>query len=278
MQIVLLKASQGGCGFISQKIYFNSVMEALSSYASVTPYDLSTQKPFPASSSKTIWHFSSQELAHYSEKVPAGKKILTCHDLFDLTVSQPFIDENYIQTLRGGLSQINRFDRIIAISHDTEKSLVDFGCERQRIQVIAPSFNPDCFYPRKERSLLDKRFPFLKNGKKYTMHVGNSIERKNHLRALLSFADLAKDIKDVDYVLVTNNEQNPGFKEIKKALSLLDCRDRIHMVTDVTHDDLALLYSCSLCLFFPTLAEGFGLPIIEAMAFLETSSRLLTIS
>ncbi|MBU8944447.1 glycosyltransferase family 4 protein [Klebsiella quasipneumoniae] len=94
----------------------------------------------------------------------------------------------------------------------------------------------------------------------YIIVVGNRKKHKNELRAIEAFsrASLSESIK-----LVFTGECSD---ELKEKINSLNLGDKVIFVGKVSNDELASLYKGALMLLFPSLYEGFGLPVIEAMA------------
>ena len=65
-----------------------------------------------------------------------------------------------------------------------------------------------------------------------------------------------------DLVLLWNNPP----QELKKKVEERGLMNRVHFLTNVSDEDLALLYNGATALFFPSAYEGFGLPVLESMA------------
>lgn len=97
-------------------------------------------------------------------------------------------------------------------------------------------------------------------GYQYLLTVSNRKPHKNEIGILHSFAR-AKIEKSVQ-LLFTGLPST----EIVQTISLLDIKDRVHFLGRVAENDLPKLYRGALALLFPSLYEGFGLPVIESMA------------
>jgi glycosyltransferase involved in cell wall biosynthesis len=101
-------------------------------------------------------------------------------------------------------------------------------------------------------------------GTRYVLTVGTLEPRKNHMRLVGAFAALPEHLGDVRLVIAGGR----GWKsrEIQKAIDDSPARERIHQLGFVPAPDLRLLYRAATIFAFPSLYEGFGLPILEAMA------------
>jgi len=97
----------------------------------------------------------------------------------------------------------------------------------------------------------------------YLLYVGDLTPRKNLARLVRAYAR-SKASADFDLAIVGAREFRAA--EIERELSSSPCHDRIHRLGYVDSEDLRLLYAGAAAFLFPTLYEGFGLPVLEAFA------------
>ncbi len=100
---------------------------------------------------------------------------------------------------------------------------------------------------------------------KYILWVGQIESRKNIKRLLQAFAQLAPE---VSHDLVIAGEQRFGAKDQEElaVLKELGLEQRVRFIGWVSHDDLPAIYRLADLFPFPSLYEGFGIPLVEAMA------------
>jgi len=99
--------------------------------------------------------------------------------------------------------------------------------------------------------------------KEYLLFIGMISGRKNTHRLIHAYAK-SKSIKNVDLVLIGGL----GYQH-EKTISAIEkhrLHDKVKLLGYVPDKDIPLLYSGALGFVFPTIYEGFGLPILEAMA------------
>lgn len=94
----------------------------------------------------------------------------------------------------------------------------------------------------------------------FMLSVGN---RKPHKNLLMGPEVLAR-VPDVNWVVV--GESFPGWEEVMRRASTLGVTHRIHVLDPRPDAEVHSLYATAACLFFPSRNEGFGLPILEALA------------
>lgn len=96
----------------------------------------------------------------------------------------------------------------------------------------------------------------------YILSVGRLEPRKNHVSILRAYA--ASDIKNIPLVIV--GQQDFGYDEIFKTVNQLGIGSRVLFLQDVGDADIPAFYRHAMMFVYPSLAEGFGLPVLEAMA------------
>ncbi len=157
-----------------------------------------------------------------------------------------------------------RAERVICHSEWVKAETVrGFGVDPGRITVIPPPLGHDFHpVPRAEAEAhVARRFgldgPFF-------LHVGTIEPRKNHVRILAAFEQLRREGFPGPLVLVGKD----GWR-IEPILARLEgSPERAHVmrVSDASEADLVALYGATTGVVFPSLEEGFGMPILEAMA------------
>jgi len=174
------------------------------------------------------------------------KKILTIHDLvwknFPKTMA---IFSRYIESFLMPIS-IKKADKIISDSLAIRGEIIEnFPKFKRKISVIYLA--PKSFIPKIQRTT------------KTILFVGTFEPRKNLPRLINAFCGLSNEIKDdFELKLVGNKGWGPRIT--------IPSNNNINMVGWVSDADLEKLYQEAYLLAMPSLYEGFGLPLVEAMA------------
>ncbi|MGH8494484.1 MAG: glycosyltransferase family 4 protein [Moraxellaceae bacterium] len=180
-----------------------------------------------------------------------GVRLLTIHDLnhLDVPVSRSFLKTLYYELFIR--LAISRAARVLTVSEFSRQRIVEWsGCSPEKVVNVGngvdPAFNADVS-------------PW-QPGFSYFLCVSNRRAHKNEERLLRAFAaaDLAPDVR-----LVLSGEATPELLQLAAALGL---DERLVFRGRVPETELPSLYRGALALVFPSLYEGFGLPVIEAMA------------
>lgn len=201
---------------------------------------------------------------------PPVKQIVTVHDLHYLHFDKSMPEcKNEINPLRTKLFQfkmphiLERSAAIIAVSESTKQDIVaSFGINPDKIHVIYNGYDELRFLVIKNPQAILDRYG-LKLGK-YFLFVGSILKHKNIVRLVQAFAKL-----DSEFVLVIAGvcKDIAYLEEIKKVAEELGIsEDQLRYLEYVSDNDLPYLYNGAISYLLPSLHEGFGVPIIEAMA------------
>lgn len=101
-------------------------------------------------------------------------------------------------------------------------------------------------------------------GKGFVLTVGQYAPYKNHEGAIRAFAQAFNDRLDIDLVLV--QRMGRGAEALLNLAERLGIGGRVHLLRSISRQDLVLLYSSAKLLLHPSFCEGFGNPLVEAMA------------
>lgn len=207
-----------------------------------------------------IYHGLSHELPVGIEKTGI-KSVVTIHDLIYLRYSEFFrrIDRNiYDRKFRHACRVA---DRIHAISEQTKRDLVTyFSVPEEKIQVVYQSVNPLFF----QQADAETKLQFRKKKQlpaKFILTVGTVEPRKNLLALLGGMVSSGINIPLVVVGKPTKYQQKAEafISANKESLQVI-------FLTGIQNHELALLYQLAEVMIYPSLFEGFGLPVAEAQA------------
>ncbi len=173
--------------------------------------------------------------------------VTTFHDLFVLTgdYSTPEFRRRFAEQARRAAAES---DRIITVSESTARQVEQLlGVERSRLRVVHHGVR----LPDRQSSPREK----------IVLHVGALQKRKNIARLVEAFESMPKD-----WSLALAGSPGFGAEQILQGIQSSPARDRIAVLGYVTGEQLANWYGRATILAFPSLDEGFGIPILEAMA------------
>ena len=189
------------------------------------------------------------------------KSVVTIHDLIFMRHPEFY---NWIDTKIYSWKfrqTIREADHIIAVSECTKRDIMAYGhVDEDRISVIyqscAPRFDalPDAGEQESVRLLygLPKRF---------ILNVGTIERRKNILLAVKALAGLPEDL-----ALVIVGRQTTYTNEVLEYISAHGLSHRVFLLHGVPDDHLPALYAQAEAFVYPSVYEGFGIPVIEAVS------------
>ena len=156
-----------------------------------------------------------------------------------------------------------RASHIIAISECTERDLITaYGLPPEKITVIYEAADPR-FGPRPPKVVAAARTRYGLPDR-YLLFVGTIEPRKNLARLLAAFERIhAERLSDA---LVIVGKRGWLYDDFFARLEQSSARDAVILPGYVPNDDLPTIYAGAQALVFPSLYEGFGLPVLEAMA------------
>ncbi|MEM7352099.1 MAG: glycosyltransferase family 1 protein [Acidobacteriota bacterium] len=191
-----------------------------------------------------------------------GPIVFTCYDLTFLTHSASHTLDNKIHCLTGLLEARLAEATFVAISQATKDEMVQqLGFEQDLIQVIYPAPSADLEPQNTDdaRRLLRERFGV--DGEP-VLALATLEPRKNFARLLEAYLGLNDDLRFRHPLVIAGGG---GWKNTD-LLTGLDESSSVHLIGRVEEDELAMRYSAAALFAYPSLAEGFGLPVVEAMA------------
>jgi len=160
------------------------------------------------------------------------------------------------------LKQLKNFDLLLAISDVTRQDLIKhLKIDPSKITVIGAGFD-QMLLPNPNEVALSKLTQFGIR-QPFVLTVGNVDWRKNTIGAVQAFADLPPELRRTHQLVLTQvgDDVVEAFKNEYRHI-----RDQVLVLGKVHEEDLGLLYSNCRVFFFPSFYEGFGLPVLEAMA------------
>lgn len=241
-----------------------------------------------------LWHhfalpFKKVDLVHIPtiRRVPlikGTKMIATVHDLAPLLIRNKYgrLRDLYHTTFLK--TAIHRLDHIIAVSKTTKKDIIELtGYPEQKISVIYLGIDSEDFYPIEKQKAKAELFERYKFNFPFLVYVSRiEYPGKNHIRLIQAFESLKQKEGYPHHLILIGADWN-GAKQVRDYANRSLWKECIHFLGFVPQKDLVFFYSGSDLVVFPSIYEGFGLPLIEAMASgasvaCSSTSSLLEIS
>lgn len=194
--------------------------------------------------------------------------VVTIFDLIVLVMEEEYakhLSPGAIALFKRKLKQIERdFDLYLHISNHTQTDFQSALAVKDKMHVVTPLAANEAFKPYP--------FPRVPSGCDYVFYPGGFDPRKNMNRALEAFAKLQSrygtddpKVQATELVIACSVDQTSKTRMMDLAAEL-GIAEKTRLVGFVDDSSLLQLYQKARCLFFPSLYEGFGLPLLEALA------------
>lgn len=193
---------------------------------------------------------------YYSASIGPVPVVITVYDLIYEKYPDHFPAEEVTEVLRNKKAIIGRADRIITISHSAKKDLVElYRVDERKVSVV---YLGNSLQTTESSGNTQTA---LELPGKFILYVGNRTGYKNFTAFIRSITPLFQKDKDL-HLMCTGTPFTPEETTFFKELGI-DSRIHARFVTDQM---LMHLYRNARAFVFPSLYEGFGIPVIEAMS------------
>lgn len=204
-----------------------------------------------------IYHGLSGEIPwgiHKQDK----KTVVTIHDLIFVRYPKLYsYFDRKIHYLKFKYAA-KKVNQIIAISEQTKQDIIEFlHIDPKKIKVVYQGCHSVFKEERsqKEKEEVIKKYNLPEN---FILNVGTIEERKNALTVV-------KSIQDTNIDLVIVGRKTAYYKELVSYIHENDLIYKVHFLEGLTLKELSALYQLSKVFVYPSIFEGFGIPIIEAL-------------
>lgn len=241
-----------------KNIHFHKVSERGLSYVGMT---------------QAIRHLQCDLAFIPGEVVPLGVSvptITTVYDIFPLKCASATKKEiSFKNKLHYFLAKRLHFKRsslILAISEDTKRDIVNYcRIPSDKIHVTPLGVKSEEFYRRsaKQSDPILQKYGIVSP---YFINVSSVWwARKNLLRLIEAFAAFSSKI-DQECALVITGNKGPSYEAMQALIQRFSLENKVKLLHYIDRADMPCLLSSAFGLVFPSLDEGFGLPVLEAMS------------
>ncbi len=198
--------------------------------------------------------------------------VVTIHDVIPLVFPE-FFPKGIKGSLKLYLQKValKGVKRVITDSENSRKDIFKYlNYPLSKIEVVYLAHSSE-FKPIKSKSILEKIREKYHLPEKFILYVGDVNYNKNVLGLVKAFSELKKqkENKGLKLILVGKAFKQKGLKETRKIKSLIDSlglKKEIKCLGWVENEDLVGIYNLASVYCQPSFYEGFGLPVLEAMA------------
>ncbi len=210
--------------------------------------------------------FSDNCLTEFDDDILKVPKVSIFYDLIPLLNKKLYLINNpeFAEYYYKKISRLKDFDGLLAISHSSAFEVISYlDYEKSKVFNISSACDSEIFNTNLGKQILPIQ---LDIDKPYLLYVGAGDPRKNLKRLIEAFSQLSDELKHFNLVLA-GKLLDPEITIINSWIISLNIEpSRVIKIGYVSDEDLVFLYkNCSLFIF-PSLHEGFGLPVLEAMS------------
>jgi glycosyltransferase involved in cell wall biosynthesis len=203
---------------------------------------------------------------HYIPRFSAIPKVMSIMDLSYLSYPELFRGKDLHQLIHWTKYAAGHVKLIFTISEFSRNAIIKaYRVNSKQVVVTYPGL-VRVHTTKDHMQQMDKKYAIAKH---YILSVGTIQPRKNYERLIEAFSMFLKKNKqkfgNIDLVIV--GKKGWIYEDILHAPKRYGVDERVKFLDFVPDGDLPLLYRSALCFALPSLYEGFGLPVLEAMAY-----------
>lgn len=208
-------------------------------------------------------------LVHVQYTAPLGCRVpvvATVHDVSFLECPQYFPPARALQLRLTVARTVAAAARILTPSQFSRKAILDNYQIHPDVVIAIPNGVSAAFRPMAREAAARQIARRFNIRDPFVLSVGDLQPRKNHLGLLRAFESVVRARPGLRHHLVLAGQETWYSPEIHRAVERSAMSDRVHFTGFVSDEDLIQFYGACAVLAFPSFYEGFGLPILEAMA------------
>ena len=156
---------------------------------------------------------------------------------------------------------------IIAVSKFTKQEMVEFyKADAEKIKVIYNGFNDALYRPINDREKIQQVLNKYDIKTPYIFYAGRLEKKKNTAKLVEAYAMIRQKFGEIKHKLVLVGRAGLGFDEVKYVINEFDLDDEVIITGWIPEADMPYIYNGATLFVLPSLYEGFGIPLLEAMA------------
>ena len=193
-----------------------------------------------------------------------GKKVVTVHDLFFMDfphMTDRETRKNFVTRIRDSLYKA---DGVVTVSEFTRDQLLErFDLDEKKVKVIYHGLDREFHtdVSSKEEEEVRKKFSLPPS---FIFFVGAIEPRKNLLKLVVALKIVHEKNQKIPLVIV--GREGLDYENLEKKIDQLELQDWVRIIDYLPDAEVKIFYRLASVFAFPSLCEGFGLPLLESMA------------
>lgn len=156
---------------------------------------------------------------------------------------------------------------IIAVSEFTKKEMVEFyKADQEKIKVVYNGFNNELYRPIQDAEKIKQVLSKYGIKTPYIFYAGRLEKKKNTAKLVEAYAVMRQKFREIKHNLVLLGRAGLGFDEVKYVIEEYNLEENVIITGWIPEADMPYIYNGAVLFVFPSLYEGFGIPLLEAMA------------
>lgn len=215
---------------------------------------------------KTLWTFFGLPAAikkdkpdvvfsptHYIPRFVSTPRVMAIMDLSYLEFPDMFRRQDLHKLVNWTAYSVGKAKKIITISQHSKNAIIKaYGVPNKKVVVTYPGMT----------NISAKHYSVPQN---YILSVGTIQPRKNFVRLIEAFSTITSKNPGLELVIV--GKKGWLYEETLEAPTKFGVEKKVQFLHNVSDNELVTLYKHARCLVLPSLYEGFGFPVLEAMAY-----------
>lgn len=198
---------------------------------------------------------------HYAPRFSPIPTAISIMDLSFIHFPELFAKKDLYQLVNWTKYSVKNASKIFTISQSSKDDIIDvYGIEDKKIFVTYPGIKEGTNAKILTMDDLRKKFGIDKD---YILFVGTLQPRKNIVKLIEAFSKIERE----NLILIIVGKKGWLYEDILSAPQKFGVGERVKFLDFVEDKDLPSLYKNALCFVLPSLYEGFGLPVLEAMKY-----------
>jgi glycosyltransferase involved in cell wall biosynthesis len=233
-------------------------------YIMVKPRKLWTQIGLPI---YLFTHFPRPDVfftpSHYAPRFSPVPTVISVMDVSYLHFPELFAKHDLYQLTAWTKYSVHNAKKVFTISESSKNDIIKYYHKKAEDVIVTHlGIKSESTHMNQELSIgdLSKKFNIPQ---KYVLFVGTIQPRKNIARLIDAFAKVITKHPDVGLVIV--GKKGWLYEPILAEPEKIGIQDHVHFLDFVSNEELSVLYHHAICYCLPSLYEGFGLPVLEAM-------------
>ena len=192
-----------------------------------------------------------------------AQQMVTMHDMIPMRLPYTTMD-NKREILARHRTAAKMADGIMTVSEHSKSDICELlGVAQEKVSVVRQPSRFKPLTPREQRDTerVLNRYDLTPKG--YILHVGAIEPKKNLQRLLQAYVELDPEIP----IVFTGSKAWLWEQEVGWAMDNPRLKDRVKFFNHLPFRDMPYIYSGAQCMVFPSIYEGWGLPVVEALSF-----------